>query len=96
MVALRTDMDALPVFEQTGLSYASENEGVMHACGHDAHMAMILGAARILCGMKDQICGTVRLIFQPAEETGVGSNGLIGAGCWTAWTASLECMSGVT
>ena len=80
MVALRTDMDALPVFEQTGLAYASENEGNMHACGHDAHMAMILGAARILCGMKDQICGTVRLIFQPTEETGVGSNGLISAG----------------
>lgn len=79
-VALRSDMDALPVHEKTGLPYASRNEGVMHACGHDGHMAMILGAAKILCEMKDQICGTVRLIFQPAEETGLGSRGMIEAG----------------
>ena len=67
-VALRCDMDALPVAEKTELPFASQNDGVMHACGHDCHMAMQLGAARILMDMRNQLHGEVRLIFQPAEE----------------------------
>ena len=67
-VALRADMDALPIREATGLPFASQNEGVMHACGHDAHTAILLGAAKVLAGVREQIPGTVKLIFQPAEE----------------------------
>lgn len=67
-VALRADMDALPVTEQTGLPFASKHEGVMHACGHDSHMAILLGAAAVLNQMKDKLHGTVKLVFQPAEE----------------------------
>ena len=76
LVAIRTDIDGLPVEEQTGLPYASteraeyngQDVGVMHACGHDAHMAMVLGAAKILNDMKAELAGSVMLIFQPAEE----------------------------
>jgi len=68
-VALRADMDALAIVENTGLSFASQNQGVMHACGHDAHMAMLLGAAAVLAKHRQQIAGHVRLLFQPAEET---------------------------
>jgi len=67
-IALRADMDALPVCEQTDLDFASKNEGVMHACGHDAHTAMLLGASKILNELKDTFDGSVYLIFQPAEE----------------------------
>ncbi|WP_250228314.1 M20 metallopeptidase family protein [Anaeropeptidivorans aminofermentans] len=67
-VILRVDMDALPQKEQTGLPYASVNEGVMHACGHDGHMAMLLIAAKILCRHKDMLKGSVKLVFQPNEE----------------------------
>lgn len=67
-VALRTDIDALPITEKTGLRYRSKNIGRMHACGHDMHMAAILGAAVILAHMKDHFRGRVRLICQPAEE----------------------------
>lgn len=66
--ALRADMDALPVAEATGLPFASKNAGVMHACGHDAHTAVLLGAAEVLASMKDELRGTVKFIFQPAEE----------------------------
>ncbi len=67
-VALRADMDALPIVEQTGLPFASQNPGVMHACGHDTHTAMLLGVASVLAQVRDQIPGSVKLIFQPAEE----------------------------
>lgn len=67
-VALRADIDALPVKEETGLPFASQNDGVMHACGHDTHISMLLATAKVLCGMRDQLPGTVKLIFQPGEE----------------------------
>ena len=72
-VALRADIDALPVEEKTGLPFASENPGVMHACGHDTHMAMLLGAAKIMCEVKDELEGNVKLLFQAAEETCFGA-----------------------
>lgn len=71
-VALRADIDALPIMEETGLPYASENPGVMHACGHDMHASMLLGAAKILCGMRDEFRGSVKLIFQHAEDVQPG------------------------
>lgn len=79
-LVLRSDIDALPVEERTGASYASQNEGVMHACGHDCHIAMMLGAIKILNDMKEQLRGEVRIIFQPAEEISIGSKKMIAAG----------------
>ena len=79
-VALRADIDALPIQEQTGLPYASKHPGVMHACGHDAHAAIQLAVAKLLYGLRDQFHGTVRLLFQPAEETTGGAVPLIQAG----------------
>ena len=67
-VALRADMDALPLNEDTGLPFASQNNGVMHACGHDTHTAMLLGTACVLSGMRNELRGNVKFIFQPAEE----------------------------
>ncbi|TSA25840.1 MAG: amidohydrolase [Bacteroidetes bacterium] len=68
-IALRADMDALPVKEENNTSYASQEEGKMHACGHDVHMACLLGAAVILSEAKDLFIGTVKLLFQPSEES---------------------------
>ena len=67
-VLLRGDMDALPLLEDTGLDFASETTGAMHACGHDTHVAMLVGAARLLCAARDRLPGTAMFMFQPGEE----------------------------
>jgi amidohydrolase len=76
-LALRADMDALPIIEANIVSYKSQNPGVMHACGHDAHTASLLGAAKILNEIKDQFEGTIKLIFQPGEEVAPGGASLM-------------------
>ncbi len=77
---IRADMDALPILEKTNLSFASKHDGNMHACGHDAHMAMVLGAAKMICGFSEKLSGTIRFIFQPAEEGPGGAMPMIEAG----------------
>lgn len=79
-IGLRADIDALSVTEDTGYDFTSENEGYMHACGHDAHITMLLGAAKLLSGMKDKLNGTVKFIFQPAEELALGAAAMIEGG----------------
>ena len=79
-LALRADIDALPIVEQTGLDYASKNEGAMHACGHDFHTASLLGAVQVLKAQEDKLQGKVRFIFQPAEESNQGARALISEG----------------
>ncbi len=76
-VAMRGDIDALPITEATGVDFASENPGVMHACGHDIHATYMLGAAKILKDLKDEIHGTVKIIFQEGEEIGAGARKLM-------------------
>ena len=80
-VGIRGDIDALPVQEQTGLSYASEVPGVMHACGHDIHTAILLGAAQLFKSVEDELPGMVKLFFQPAEETVGGAEVMVQGGC---------------
>ena len=79
-VAIRADMDALPLNEPEGCPFRSEHEGMMHACGHDAHVAMALGAAKVLNGLKDQIHGRIKFLFQPAEESEGGAEPMVKAG----------------
>ena len=79
-ILIRGDMDALPMPEETGLPFSSENPGAMHACGHDFHMSMLLGAAKLLKEHEDEIEGTVKICFQPNEETFGGAKAMIEAG----------------
>ncbi|MDE0969226.1 MAG: M20 family metallopeptidase [Octadecabacter sp.] len=84
VIGLRADMDALPIHEQTGLEYSSKIDGAMHACGHDGHTAMLLGAAKYLSETRN-FDGTVVLIFQPAEEGGAGGKEMCDDGLMERW-----------
>ena len=83
-IGFRADMDALPITEETGLPYASENPGAMHACGHDFHTASLLGAAELLLARREELAGNVKLFFQPDEEDRGGAADMIAAGCMEA------------
>ena len=76
-VALRADIDALPVEEHTGLEFCSRNNGVMHACGHDCHISMLLGGVKMLLDHRDELKGSVRILFQPAEEVAMGAKYMV-------------------
>lgn len=80
-IAFRGDMDALPIQEETDLPYKSQNPGVMHACGHDLHTTALLGVAKWFVAHKDEICGNVKLLFQPNEERDGGAQRMVKAGC---------------
>lgn len=79
-LALRADMDALPILEENEFPYRSNNPGVMHACGHDGHTATLLGAAQVLAQLREEIAGTIVCVFQPAEEDGGGGRKLLASG----------------
>jgi len=80
VVGLRADIDALPIEEPEGCPFRSEHPGMMHACGHDMHVAILLGAAKVLMSIRDQLPGKVKLLFQPAEETDGGAEPMVAAG----------------
>jgi amidohydrolase len=92
-VALRADMDALPIQEETGLPFASTRPGRMHACGHDAHTAILMGAARWLKENQDALRGNVKLLFQPAEETVGGAATMVERGCLE--NPTVDCVFGL-
>ena len=79
-IFLRADIDALSVKEESGVEFTSEREGFMHACGHDTHAAMLLGAAKVLNSIRDELCGCVKVLFQPAEELAMGAKHIIAQG----------------
>ncbi len=80
VILLRFDMDALPILEETGAAYASETPGVMHACGHDSHVAVGLSVAKLLAAHRDELPGAIKFVFQPAEEGGGGAERMVAAG----------------
>jgi amidohydrolase len=89
ILAIRTDMDALPIQERTGLDFASRNTGVMHACGHDVHTTVGLGTAMVLAELGESLPGKVRFLFQPAEEIAQGANWMVRDGAMSDVTAVL-------
>ena len=89
-VLLRGDMDALPILERTGLAFASENPGTMHACGHDTHVAMLASAARLLAGRRDALAGQVVFMFQPGEEGHHGAEQMLAEGVLAAGANRVE------
>ena len=98
-VTLRADIDALTVTEETGCDFASEVPGMMHACGHDVHTAVLMGAAKVLAARRNEFCGSVRLVFQPGEENKAMAYPLISAGALdnppADFVAALHCMPGL-
>ena len=87
-IALRADMDALPIAEEADVPWRSQSDGVMHACGHDMHMAGLLGAARLIAAHRQQLHGAVRLLFQPDEEGDGGAARMVAAGCMRGVSAA--------
>lgn len=81
-IALRADIDALPVSEESGVEFASEIQGRMHACGHDTHITSLLGAAKLLCDVRNELHGNVLFLFQPAEELGAGAEAMLADGAF--------------